>query len=127
MRFPDYSTLMPIRDSNSRMYKTGAMQILCGYSVNLRREFIDHNAGAYSRPPAINGDEPNTYHGYFANTHGEQFIFVFNTETKKSELWCGDAGWEQPYPVVDGSAEGLILSFEEQMWLVAAGRPLGGE
>ena len=85
----------------------------------------NHHTGSCGRPQTINGDEPNTYHGYFENTHGEQFIFVFNTESKKAELCCGDAGWEQPYPVVDGSAEGLILSSEEQMWLASCWRVVG--
>ena len=58
----------------------------------------------------------------FENIHGEQLIFMFYTETKKAELWCGDAGWEQIFPVVNGSAEGLILSIEEQMWLAACWR-----
>jgi len=34
----------------------------------------NHHTGSCGRPPTINGDEPNTYHGYFENTHGEQFI-----------------------------------------------------
>ena len=62
------------------------------------------------------------YHGYFENAYGEQLIFVFNMETKKAELWCGDAGWEQPFPVVNGLAKGLILSIEEQIWLQACWR-----
>lgn len=83
-------------------------------------------------------------HGYFENAHGEQLIFVYDHATQRGTLWCGDAGWEQPYPVVDGrvqpaqpdapdgrisstaastirSAESLtlVLSEAEQTWLRA--------
>ena len=79
----------------------------------------NQHTGSCGRPPAINGDGPNSYHGYFENTYGEQFVFVYNTETGKAELWCGDAGWEQPFAVVNGLPRGLILSSEEQIWLAA--------
>ncbi len=46
----------------------------------------NHHTDSCGRPPAINGDRPNSYHGYFENTFGEQFIFVYNTETGKTEL-----------------------------------------
>ena len=82
----------------------------------------NHQTDSCGRSPAINGDRPNSYHGYFENTFGEQFVFVYNKETGKAELWCGDAGWEKPFSVVNGSAKGLILSSEEQIWLQACWR-----
>ena len=89
----------------------------------------NHHTGSCGRPPAINGDRANCYHGYFENTFGEQFVFVYDGDTGKAHLWCGDGGWEKPFPVVNGLPEGLILSPEEQAWLQAcwkgAGRIMG--
>ena len=79
----------------------------------------NHHTADCGQAPALNGDEPNTYHVYFENSFGEQSIFVYNRDTRQAVLWCGDAGWQQPFPVVNGMAEGLILSPEEQNWLQA--------
>ncbi len=79
----------------------------------------NHHTADCGRPPALNGDEPNTYHSYFENSFGEQSIFVYNRATKKTVLWCGDAGWQQPFTVVNGLAQYLILSPVEQIWLKA--------
>lgn len=78
----------------------------------------NHHTPACGHPPALNGDESDSYHSYFENRYREQFIFVFNRETRQAVLWCGDAGW-QPFSVVNGAVEGLILAPEEQMWLQA--------
>ncbi len=78
----------------------------------------NHHTPKCGQPLALNGDEPNTYHSYFENSCGEQSIFVYNMETRQAVLWCGDAGW-QPFPVVNGFVEGLILSSEELVWLQA--------
>ena len=89
----------------------------------------NHHTDSCGRPPGINGDTPNCYHGYFENALGEQFVFVYDRDTVKANLWCGDAGWEKPFPVANGLPEGLILSPEEQTWLQtcwrAAGRMMG--
>ena len=77
----------------------------------------NHHVADCGQSPMVDGDTPNSYHGYFENVYGEQFIFVYNRDTGQGFLWCGDAGWEQPYPVIDGHAPGLILSPEEQRWL----------
>ncbi len=78
----------------------------------------NHHTPQCGQPPALSGDEPNTYNSYFENSWGEQSIFVYNRETGQAVLWCGDAGW-QTFPVVNGLVEGLILSSEEQIWLQA--------
>jgi hypothetical protein len=87
----------------------------------------NHHTPSCGRPPTVDGDEPSAYHGYFENSDGEQFIFVYDRATKQGTLWCGDAGWEHPYPVTEGPApigypdslDGLILSEPEQAWLRA--------
>ena len=76
-----------------------------------------HGAQA-GRPPAIDGDEPGAYHGYFENRYGEQFVFVCRRDKGEGTLWGGDIGWE-PHPVVDGKVESLVLSSEERAWLQA--------
>ena len=77
----------------------------------------NHHTGSCGRSPGINGDRPNCYHGYFENALGEQFVFVYDRDTGKADLWCGDAGWGKPFAVANGLPEGLILCPEEQTWL----------
>ena len=56
---------------------------------------------------------------YFENRYGEQAIFVYDHTTRMGVLYLGDAGWEEPRRVVDGSVPGLILNAPEQAWLAA--------
>ncbi len=79
----------------------------------------NHHAPHCGTPPAVTGDEPGVYHGYFENSHGEQFVFLYRQDTGEAVVRCGDAGWEEPYPVTDGIVQSLILSEEESMWLRA--------
>jgi hypothetical protein len=78
----------------------------------------NHHTAQAGRAPAIDGDRPGDYHGYFENRHGEQFVFVYRSDMGEGTLWGGDIGWE-PHPVVDGKVESLILSREERSWLQA--------
>jgi hypothetical protein len=71
------------------------------------------------RPPYIDASVQDRYHGYFENEHREQFIFVYDYQTKKATLWVGDNGWETPVAVIDGEAPELYLNGSEQMWLQA--------
>ena len=68
-------------------------------------------------PPHVNTDVKGKYYGYYENEHGEQFIFVYDRETKKGSLWLGDNGWERPAPVIEGNAPSIVLSKNELMWL----------
>ncbi len=79
----------------------------------------NHHVPGCGQPPVLDGDAPGMYHSYFENRHGEQAIFVYNRDTKEAVLWCGDAGWQQPYPVVNGRVEGLIFGDDELTWLRA--------
>jgi len=78
----------------------------------------NHHAAQVGRPPAIDGDQADTYHGYFENRYGEQFVFVYRRDTAEGTLWGGDMGWE-PHSVVEGTVESLNLSCEETSWLQA--------
>ena|SRR5438270_5659631 len=77
----------------------------------------NHHMPAAGTAPIVDGDEPNTYHGYFENAAGEQSIFIYRRDTGQAELWSGDAGWHRPFPVLNGQVEGLVLSTEERNWL----------
>jgi len=70
-------------------------------------------------PPQIDDAAPGLYRGYFENRHGEQATFVYDHTTRMGVLYLGDAGWEEPRRVVDGSVPGLILNAPEQAWLAA--------
>jgi len=78
----------------------------------------NHHAERAGRPPAIDGDRPGAYHGYFENRYGEQFVFIYQRDSGEGTLWGGDVGWE-PHSVVDGKVESLVLSSEERSWLQA--------
>ena len=64
----------------------------------------NHHAPHCGAPPAVNGDEGGVYHGYFENSHGEQFVFLYRWNTGEAVVRCGDAGWEKLYPVTEGIA-----------------------
>ncbi len=70
-------------------------------------------------PPAFTNEAPGRYHGYFENSYGEQWVFVYHRAGKKGELRGGDAGWEQVFEVIDGQARGVILGQDEIRWLQA--------
>jgi hypothetical protein len=76
-----------------------------------------HSSGCGS-PPIIINNEPN-YYGYFENEYGEQWVFIYNRQTRIAELRGGDVGWENIYQVIDGVTPELILGAEEQKWLQA--------
>jgi len=84
----------------------------------------NHHASGAHEPPRIDGDEPNTYHGYFENMHGDQSLFVYHSDTGKAHVYSGDAGWTA-FAVVDGKAMGLNLSPDEQLWLLACLKAVG--
>ncbi len=70
-------------------------------------------------PPSINGNDPDKYIGYFQNMHGEQFLFIYDRVAREGIIRHGDAGWNNPYPVVDGTAPRLIMHEAELLWLQA--------
>lgn len=69
-------------------------------------------------PPIFDGDDSNKYYGYFENEHGEQSVFVYDFMSKRGTIWSGDAGWDEPYEVVNGIAPGLVLIEDEAIWLM---------
>jgi hypothetical protein len=78
----------------------------------------NHHGGEAGAPPTFSGDTPEVYHSYFENAYGEQSVFVYEWDTARATLWCGDAGW-QSYRVIDGRVEGVLQSAAEQLWLQA--------
>ena len=70
-------------------------------------------------PPRFSNEAPGKYYGYFENFFGEQWMFVYDRETKMGELRGGDAGWQNSFPVEEGRAEGVILDPDELQWLQA--------
>lgn len=76
----------------------------------------NHHSDKCGEPPVIDGDAPG-YYSYWENEHGEQFVFVYDYDAEHGTLWFGDAGWDRPYPVEDGSVGDIVLSEAEQAWL----------
>jgi len=79
----------------------------------------NHHTPDCGKPPTIRDEPASLYLGYFANRYGEQWIFVFNYQTREASLQGGDAGWERVYEVRNGRVEDLILNQEELAWLQA--------
>jgi hypothetical protein len=84
----------------------------------------NHHFPGTGQPPKVDGDEPNTYHGYFENRYGEQSLFIYRAATGEAVLYCGDADWKA-YPVINGEPQGLVLAPEEKIWLRACVQAIG--
>ncbi|MBX3083961.1 MAG: hypothetical protein KF716_20160 [Anaerolineae bacterium] len=91
------------------------------YDISKQTIFVavNNHSTATGIPPHINTAISGQYYGYFQNEHGEQFIFVYERESKKGSLWCGDYDWERPVAVIDGDAPELILGKAERLWLAS--------
>lgn len=80
----------------------------------------NNHAPGCGKAPAIRNEEGGRYYyGYFENSFGEQWVFVFDGETRAGWLRGGDTSWDTEYPVVNGSVEGLMLDEPERQWLAA--------
>ncbi len=79
----------------------------------------NHHIPESGDPPIVDGETGNVYIGYFENSHGEQWIFTFDRDSGSATLRGGDVGWNEKFDVANGTAGGLILGQEEQLWLQA--------
>jgi hypothetical protein len=76
----------------------------------------NHHPSGAEAAPEINGDTQKKYFGYYENESREQFIFVYDYETRSAKVWVGDADWEA-FDVEDGRAPQLVMGRFEAMWL----------
>src|SRR5512132_3964530 len=76
-------------------------------------------------PPVFRNESADLYLGYFANQYGEQWILTFDRATREATLRGGDVDWRTVNVVLDGRADGLILSSDQATWLHRARRSLG--
>ena len=79
----------------------------------------NHHSADCGVPPCIDDRSPSQYLGYFENQHGEQAVFVYDRDSRQAMVYVGDAGWQMPHTVVEGSIPDLILSEIEQLWVRA--------
>jgi len=79
----------------------------------------NHHIPSSGDPPIIDGDAENSYVGYFENPYGEQWVFVFDRDSRTAILRGGDVGWNEQFDITDGSTGNLILGKEELLWLEA--------
>ena len=80
----------------------------------------NHHTADCGAPPCIDGDAANTYYGYFENAFREQFIFVYERDSKRATVWMGDGSWDREYTFRDGCLYGhdgapTIVSEIEQL------------
>ena len=86
----------------------------------------NHHAPEAGTPPRADGESGSLYRGYFENEYGEQAIFVYDRDAGKGTVYLGDAGWENPYDVLDGVAPELEMTPAERAWLMACWRAARG-
>jgi hypothetical protein len=77
------------------------------------------HAAACGEPPAATNGDAGRYHSYFEGLSGDQWLFVYDRETRKGTLYGGDIDWTTPLEVTNGSVRGLILDGCEAAWLQA--------
>lgn len=82
---------------------------------------VYNNHGSDSGKPPSYASTPHSsqYLGYYANEHGEQWVFVYDYHTERGILRGGDVEWGNEYTVVDGKVSNLLLSQSEAVWLLA--------
>jgi len=49
----------------------------------------NHHAEKCGEPPAVDGDMPDKYVGYFLNEHGEQSVYTYDFKTGEAMLRMG--------------------------------------
>jgi hypothetical protein len=79
----------------------------------------NHHSSECGTPPRIDDRSPSQYLGYFENQHDEQAVFVYDRDSRQAIVYVGDAGWQMPHTVVEGSVPDLILSETERLWVRA--------
>lgn len=92
----------------------------------------NHHVASCGEPPKIVADGKR-YHSYFENTHGEQWVFIYDYETERGELRGGDAGWGNVHEVtftgddrVGAMHVDIVLDKDERAWLLACGAVIQG-
>jgi hypothetical protein len=55
---------------------------------------IYNQHSADSGLPHYRANTDGKYYGYFANEFGEQWVFVFDFETRSGLLYGSDVGWD---------------------------------
>jgi hypothetical protein len=66
----------------------------------------------------LSNEAGDRYYGYFQNRFGEQWVFVYDLESKTGELRGGDIGWSTAVVVHDGQVD-IVLGQAERAWLQA--------
>lgn len=59
---------------------------------------------------------PGRYCGYYENEAREQFIFMYDYNSRQGSLWVGDAERER-FDVTEGNAPKLAIGVNEKRWL----------
>jgi hypothetical protein len=81
------------------------------------------------QPPQFDIDD-FAYVSYFENVHGEQSIFLYDSENNEIVVYLADAGWDNPQVIPDrvlvestsiskGTDIGIMPDSSEKLWLKA--------
>lgn len=71
------------------------------------------------KPPSIDTGDLSKYYAYFENEHHEQFIIIYDYETRVGNIYLSKNGWENPLPVKAGKPQKANLGDSEKAWLKA--------
>lgn len=94
--------------------------------LNANTLLVVENRNNMEAPLLLHQNGDNLFVSYFENQYGEQWLFVHNRENNLSYVYGGDVDWEK-YAVEDGVAADLVLSDDEQFWILACYSAATGE
>jgi len=89
--------------------------------------FIMGNKHAKScgEPPFYDNGIGDCYYGYYENEHGEQWVFLHDWVSGKTELRGGDCAWGTVYNItenaiyLDGKRVAPLTALTETLWLIS--------
>ena len=81
-----------------------------------------HSTACGEPPGTRNEGRAHRYYGYFENASGEQWVFVYDGETRRGVLQGGDVHWDKVHAVGEDGVVDLVLTDPERQWLAACWR-----
>ena len=69
------------------------------------------HSAACGQPPHLTNAEPSLYVGYFANEHGNQWLFAYDRVSRRATIRGGDMNWGRPVTIA--SLKDLPYHFNE--------------
>lgn len=68
-------------------------------------------------PPNLQNNSEH-YVSFWQDSNFDQFVFVYEFGTEETYVLCGDAGWENKFPVCDFLSM-LVCDTQTRLWIAA--------